>query len=255
MMRTTPHTSLVLLLLLSLLSSLTACHFDLHSELDEHDANTIISVLARHQITASKSRADRAWTIAVSEDQHHRALSILDAYDLPRKQRALSKDRFDALLPTPLEIAHARRLKTARSLEDNLASHPDIFDARVLFSSGIPNARHNPDLKAAARLRLHPNSNVDAINHQEIALLVASSLPDLIPERVHVSSYVISLPETSQTHVVSIGPLRVHPDSRNTLLAILAFFTVTIVTQTSFIIFLVLRDRDTHPPLIDTAPS
>lgn len=225
----------LLLLPLLLLLLLAACNnhgTELLSQLSEDEANTIISLLARSQITTGKVIAkDGTSTIYVAAGKQAEALSKLHQRGLPRKSYTNLGEIFkkDGIISSPLEEQARYIYALAQELEDTLSQLDDVVYVRVHPVLARKASLSGPAARASAGVLITHRPDVDLSPLVgQIRELVAHSIPDLDASRVSVvlavSEEVVLNDETGSDTL----PPRSTPFSWNALVAMLVAILLAI---------------------------
>jgi type III secretion protein J len=193
----------------------------------------MVTALDRAGVAASKTRDDDgAFMVSVGRADVIRALELLRTLGLPRTQRSGFGDVYKrpSLVPTLTE-ERARYVEAlAGEIAHTLESVEGVANARVHLVLPEPDplavdGKPRVAAQAAVLLKVRGHhSGVAApspIAVSDVQKLVAGSVPGLDPATVAV--VVTQAPEVpSAAGLVTLGPLRLTPDSRGTLLAGLA---------------------------------
>lgn len=155
------------LLPLLLLSLLSACRAELHSQVSERDANEILATLYAAGIEASKHTDDgKVWSVEVDESELQLALQIVAARGLPREQFTNTGEIFkkEGLISTPSE----ERIRFIYAISQELGRTLSEID-------GVVTARVHPVIPANDPLasRIRPSSASVFIKHRRDADLQA----------------------------------------------------------------------------------
>jgi type III secretion protein J len=202
------------------------CSAAIHHGLDEAAANELVTALERGGIPASKSRGeDGAYTVSVASADAVGAIELLRSLGLPRGRRPGLSEIFksQSLLPTPTEerarYVEALAGEVARTLEtiDGVA----LARVHLVLPETDPLAMDGKPLvaaQAAVLLKLQPDRRTP-IAEAEVQKLVAGSVPALAPASVSVvfTSAAVT-PPGPLAALVTLGPLRMTPQSRTILL-------------------------------------
>jgi type III secretion protein J len=165
----------------------------LYAELDEQQANEMLAVLVRAGIDASKSRADKAWSIEVARKSLPQAMEVLKAEGYPR-------DKYDTLgqvfkkegfVSTPLEERARLLYALSQELSHTISSIDGVIVSRVHLA--IPERRPLSDEKplssASVFVKHKPGSQV--VNKAaSIKSLIVNSVEGLPYENVTVTFFV-----------------------------------------------------------------
>jgi type III secretion protein J len=203
------------------------CSTPIQHGLDESAANEIVTSLERAGVGANKSREDDgAFAVTVASADAVRALEFMRAMGLPRDRRAGFGEIYKqpSLLPTPTE-ERARYIDAlAGEIARTLENVEGVASARVHLVLAEPDLLApdgKPRIPAQAAVLLKARGRLPApISESDVQKLVAGSVPGLAQAAVAV--VVTSSPEAAAaqgTGLVALGPLRVSPGSRSTLIA------------------------------------
>lgn len=122
---------LVALLALGLLCS---CKQELHSRVNERDANEILAVLYAAGISAVKRPGEeRTWSVELDEAELQRALQVLREHGLPRESFVSTGDIFkkEGLISTPSEERIRFIYAVSQELANTLTQIDGVVTARV----------------------------------------------------------------------------------------------------------------------------
>jgi type III secretion protein J len=118
-----------------LLAALAGCQMDLHTKVNETDANEMLGALLAAGLDASKSTPDggKTWTISVEKSQTVRAIEVLRDNALPRERRQTLGDLFkkEGLISSPTEERVRFLFGVQQSLADTLSKIDGVIVARV----------------------------------------------------------------------------------------------------------------------------
>jgi type III secretion protein J len=206
-----------------LAATLAGCSAEIEHGLDERQANQIAALLDEHGVSADKARDDGndAWKIVVPRAELARSFELLEAYDLPRRDRRGMQETLadHGLIPSMGE--EQARLESARAveLERTLERAPGVVSARVHLA--LPDAsRLDEHLPPRASVLLRTEGQA-AIGEREVRALVAGATTGLAADAVSV---VITAgrapPEASPLEPV--GPVRVARGEKSRVVAIAA---------------------------------
>ncbi|MEO6953609.1 MAG: secretion protein [Polyangia bacterium] len=215
---------LALLVPLCLALSAAGCGVDLEHGLDERQANQVAALLEGHGIAVDKARDEgtetTGWKISVPRGELGRAFTLLEANDLPRRDRRPDALAERSLLPSNGE--EQARLESARGaeLERTLERIPGVLSARVhlaLPDSTRLDAQPAPP-RASVLLRTSGTLSVDEAALQR---LVAGAVTGLSEQSVAI---VIAGGATAESTSLlePVGPLRVARGQRGRVVAFAA---------------------------------
>ena len=168
---------------------LSGCKAEIYQGLSENQANTMLSVLLRHGISAEKVAAKNDFSIAVEEKQIVQALEILRENSLPREDFQNLGQVFAAQGMISSSTEEQARLAYALSQElaDTFSRIDGVLTARVhvvLGQTDLGTGNVTPP-SAAVFLRHTPESQVTRlISH--IRELASNAVPGLMQDKVSV---------------------------------------------------------------------
>lgn len=114
---------------------LCACarEVELHSQLNESDANEIVAALLNNGVKAHKNVSKRGLGVVVDEDRLSDSVAILQARGLPRHAYAAMGDVFrkDGIISTPMEERARYLFALSQELENTLSQIDGVVTARV----------------------------------------------------------------------------------------------------------------------------
>ena len=195
---------------------LLGCSVPVATDLDESDANRVTVALQQSGISAQKTvdRQNRdRFGVLVSRDDASFALAVLAAHSLPKPPTAGVLKALGGQTLVPTENAERARLLvgTAGELERSLTAIDGIIDARVHLAvaprESLIDDTKPPPPKASVLLRYQ--GQAPAVTIDQVKLLVAGAVPDLVPERVSVVSTPIGPLPKRDSKMARFGPLTV----------------------------------------------
>lgn len=198
----------------------------LQSELNDTDANEIISVLNRHGIVAEKYTTKEGVTLSVQTDDISRATEAMHAAGLPRRARENLGQVFkkEGMISTPLEERVRYIHGLSEELESTLHQFDNVIAARVhvVLPERIAPGEPIQPSSAAVFVKYRPPFDEDIIIPR-IRNLVASSIPGLAEDGQNKVSVVLapSKAETTGIEWAKVGPFLVQADSAGGLIATL----------------------------------
>ena len=207
---------------------LAACKTTLRAGLNEREANQLIVALDAAAIAASKqaeSGARDRFRIEVAETDAARALALIEAQGLPRRD-APGVDqlyRESALLATPQEERARWTAATQAELARTLARMPGVLDARVHLA--LPDAERPLDAApppGKAAVLLQRARNAPTIDESAVRSLIAGAVDGLAAEQVSVVQAVADAPVAIAPALVHVGPIAVSRGSAPLLRGVLA---------------------------------
>lgn len=182
------HRALCLVLVLAALL-LGGCKAEIYQGLSETQANTMLSLLLRHGISAEKVAAKNDFSIAVEEKQIVQALEILRENSLPREDFKSLGEVFAAqgMISSTTEEQARLAYALSQELADTFSRIDGVLTARVhvvLGHTDLGTGNVTPP-SAAVFLRHTPESQATRlISH--IRELAANAVPGLMQDKVSV---------------------------------------------------------------------
>lgn len=202
-MKQTNYHRLRCFLLIVLAGLLFGCSMPIQHGLSEREANQIVVLLSKAQpaIDAAKlkdaSGREVKWTISVSKSDAPRAISILQAHNLPRKKEKGLKEIYSQTGMIPTETQERARLMMAISgdLNRTLKMISGVLKARVHVS--IPKEKSiqrpgekPPEPKASVLLIIQANMfktmGMRKVLEKETRKLVMGNIAKIKARNVHV---------------------------------------------------------------------
>ncbi|GAB3629262.1 protein EsaJ [Pandoraea terrae] len=169
---------------------LTGCKVDLHSGLQEGEANQMLALLMLAGIDADKRPAATGTVnLRVERAQFVHAVEVLRQHGLPQRRRDSVADVFPSgqLVSSPLqEQAKLIYLKEQR-IEKMLTGMEGVISADVSIAHAPPDSAGRPAAPpgVAVLVKYTPEVNL-AQRVTDIKSLVHDSVPGLAPERISV---------------------------------------------------------------------
>jgi len=158
---------------------LSACSEDVLTGLDQRDARDAQVLLERAGIRAMVTgEKGEAFSIAVDENDHARAIELLAAAGLPRLPRNTLADLFpgEGFLVTPLEQKARMTFAVEQQLAETLSALDGVASARVHVVLPEDNGRGliKEKARASALLQYRPDANLVDIEMKSRSLLLNS---------------------------------------------------------------------------------
>lgn len=218
---------------------LAACKVELHSGLDERNANEILALLLKNGISASREAAkDKTLTVMVEEDRFAEAVDILQAHSLPREKFSDLCSVFtgEGMISSPMEDRARLICALSQELSRTISEIDGVMSARVhvvLPENDLGRSNTKPS-SASVFIRHHEDAPIDKLAPQ-IKLLVANGIEGLVYDKVSVSMVPVISPvqiATSGNDYVSVAGFWVHNTSamraRITVYALIALLLAAI---------------------------
>jgi type III secretion protein J len=228
---------------------LLACSAPIEHGLDEAAANELLTSLERAGITASKTRDENGvFTLNVARGDVVAAMELLRSLGLPRGRRPGMGDIFKqgSLLPTPTEerarYVEALSSEIARTLEtiDGVALarvHLVVPEPDLLAVDGKPRVPGQASVLVKTQAGRPP-----PVGEAEVQKLVAGSVPGLVPASVSVVfTQTAALASVRGASMVPLGPLRVSPGSRTSIILFAAAMLALIAVLSALVLLLARR--------------
>lgn len=208
------------LFILSLCFALAACKVELHSGLDERDANEILALLMKNGIAASRSFAkDKTLTVLVEEGRFAEAVDILQAHSLPREKfnDLCSVFSGEGMISSPVEDRARLICALSQELSRTISEIDGVMSARVhvvLPENDLGRKNAKPS-SASVFIRHHEDAPIDKLSPQ-IKLLVANGIEGLVYDKVSVAMVPVISPvqiATSSNDYTAVAGIWVHKTS------------------------------------------
>ncbi len=210
--------------LVMLVGALTACtkKIELQTNIAENDANEVVAALLREGIPAEKIATKTGASVMVADEHIARAMSILTANGLPRKQNMGLGDIFkkEGMISTPLEERARYIFGLSQELERTLSQMDHIVTARVHVVLPERVAPGEPIMPSSAAIFIKHRKEFNAdVVLPSIRRLVSTSIPGLSNLDKEKISVIFSQTPEIQTGIewASFGSLKVASDSLNAL--------------------------------------
>ncbi|MDH3660597.1 MAG: type III secretion inner membrane ring lipoprotein SctJ [Alphaproteobacteria bacterium] len=207
---------------------LAACKVELHSGLDQRDANEIMAILLKNGISASRSIAkDKTLTVVVEEERFAEAVDILQAHSLPREKfnDLCSVFTGEGMISSPIEDRARLICALSQELSRTISEIDGVMSARVhvvLPENDLGRSKAKPS-SASVFIRHHEDAPIDKLSPQ-IKMLVANGIEGLVYDKVSIAMVPVISPveiATSSNDYTTVAGLWVHTTS-----ALRARFTI-----------------------------
>jgi type III secretion protein J len=211
------------------LALLAGCSAAIEHNLDERQANEVVTSLERAGISASKSRDENngdAFAVSVAKADVVRAIELLRSLALPRGKRAGFGEVYKqaSLLPTPTEERARYTEALAGEIGRTLEAVDGVLQARVHLVLPEPDPLAldgKPRVAAQAAVLLKTRAGRPAaISESDVRRLVAGSAPGLDGAAVAVVFTSAAEPAPKAAGLAALGPLRMTAESRTVVIAI-----------------------------------
>lgn len=168
---------------------LAGCKTELHTGLNESEANDIVSVLVNNGIGADKVKDKKSgsFTVRVEESQISLAVETLRRHGLPRERFTRVDDIFkkDGLISSPLEERVRYIYALSEQVEETLSQIDGVVTARVhvVLPENDPFSEDVKPSSAAVFIKYLPGSRINEIK-SEIKFIVEKSIEGLSYDKV-----------------------------------------------------------------------
>ena len=172
------------------LLALAACKSDLYTNLDQQQANEMVSMLRQHGIAAERvaGKGDRV-TVSVDDSRFSDAVAILNDNGLPKQQFASLGDVFkrDGLVSSPVQERAQMIYALSQELSSTVSSIDGVLSARVhlVLPENDPLRQQLIASSASVFIRYHANVPMADLVPQ-IKMLVANGVAGLAYDKVSV---------------------------------------------------------------------
>ena len=236
---------LIKVMLLALALLFGACTEAVHHDLDERSANEVLFTLSLHGVSASKeAESEGRWTVVVPRTQVQRALSVMAAEGLPRRESDAMSLLADSggLVPSP-EEEQARHIALLTSeLEATFLAMDGIVDAHV--HAALPQTRRRPgDPEVAARasvLLVYSEASTPPTD-DAIRAIMQGRIPQLEATDIAIVRSETTVHEVPDLAIVAVGPFAVTEESAGLLRAAIAGAGGIFALLASLLVFITLR--------------
>jgi type III secretion protein J len=240
---------------------LTACNKELYGNLDQHEANEMFAKLLRHHIPAEQMVGkDGRFSVMVDERAVADAVSVLDAYGLPKPHFLTICDVFkkEGLVSSPIQ----EKMQTVCALDQELSHTISDIDGILLAEVHVVPPDNDPlrqqSLVAQASVAIHyaDGTPIDDLKPR-IQALVANSVPGLLYDNVKVTPFRVDTSEKavgSDAGFVSFLGMWVHRDSLSRVTTLIYCLVAVIAALAAALGFVLWRQHQRPYPLSPTLP-
>ncbi|MBC7378380.1 MAG: type III secretion inner membrane ring lipoprotein SctJ [Burkholderiaceae bacterium] len=176
--------------LLALLLAGCGGSVELLSNLNEREANEVVSALSEADIKVQKLLGkDGVVNLTVEQAQVARAISVLGAEGLPRERRSTMGDVFrkEGLISSPLEERARYLWALSQELSETISQIDGVLRARVHVVLPERSTGGDPSMPSSAGVFVKHRRTVNLEESiPQIKRLVASSVPGLTVDKVSV---------------------------------------------------------------------
>lgn len=221
-MRISPTFSAARMLALGLCLLLAACKVELHSGLDERDANEIMAILLKNGIAASRDIAkDKSLTVLVDEGRFAEAVDILQTHSLPREKfnDLCSVFAGEGMISSPVEDRARLICALSQELSRTISEIDGVMSARVhvVLPENDLGRRDAEPSSASVFIRHQEGAAIDKLSPQ-IKMLVANGIEGLVYDKVSIALVPVASPadfETGADDYTAVAGLLVQKASAN----------------------------------------
>lgn len=184
---------------------LAGCKVQLHSQLNEIDANNMMAILLENNIGAEKISDTKSgtYTLNVDESKIPQAVALLREHGYPREKVASMQELFkkDGLISSPLEERARYMYALSQSVQETLSQIDGVLVARVhvvLPEDAVVNgSKPVAPSSASVFIKYHPSFELDSMK-SEIKLIVEKSIQGLSYDKVSVVMVPAQLPNAGK---------------------------------------------------------
>lgn len=232
---------------------LTACGrtVELQTNVLENDANEMVGVLLKSGVFAEKKTTKEGATVLVPEADIGKAMSILAANGLPRKQTSGLGEIFkkEGMISTPLEERARYIFGLSQELEKTLNQIDMVVSSRVhvVLPERIAPGEPITPSSSAIFIKHRKGLDIDLLTPR-IRSMVSNSIPGLsdLPKD-KISIVFVETPDIKiGLEWTMVGPVRVDATSASTLQAMLMCLVAFSIFMTAFTIFAILQPQKTR---------
>jgi type III secretion protein J len=211
---------------------------DLLSNMDEPQANDVISVLQQANLAAAKRPGVEAtWTVTIGDaDKFSQAVELLKSKGFPKTNfNNLGKVfQKSGLVSSPLEERARLMYAMAESISETLSKIPGVLTARVhvVLPENDPYAENNIPSSAAVFISYRAESNLEE-SVREIKYLVTNSIQGLSYDKVSMALFPVTftsdIQQQERSRLTSVWGISVDQSSANKLWTLIGVAAVLVV--------------------------
>jgi type III secretion protein J len=171
---------------------LAACNDELYRNLSARDANEIVAVLHRANISASREVDGANFKVSVSRGNFAQAVEVLSRAGLPREQFRSMGEVFtgDSLIVSPFEQKARMVYAVSQELSKTIKAISGVQSARVHVVMPETDLRMATPMRASASVVVMHRPKVDMSElSSKIRLIVANAVPELSERDVSVAFF------------------------------------------------------------------
>ena len=210
---------------------------ELLTNLDEIDANDVVSTLIIHGVDAKKISLKDGISVNINENDMSRSVSILKASGLPNRKRTNMGEIFkkEGMISTPLEERARYIYALSQELEFTLSQIDKVLTARVhiVLPERIAPGQPIQPSSAAIFIKHLPELDPDVIENK-IVRMVSSSIPGLSASKNKISiTFIVSHFKPPDINWDKFGPFIMTQESiknfKKLLLYVIGVFSIFLV--------------------------
>ncbi|MDR1255412.1 MAG: type III secretion inner membrane ring lipoprotein SctJ [Puniceicoccales bacterium] len=219
---------------------------DLLSNMNESQANDILSILQQANLPATKKPGlESTWTVAINDvSKFSQAVELLKSRGFPQNDfNNLGKIfQKSGLVSSPLEERARLMYAMAESISETLSKIPGVLTARVhvVLPENDPYAESNIPSSAAVFISYRAESTLEE-SVRDIKYLVTNSIQGLSYDKVSVAlfpvTYTDDLRQQEQTHLTRVMGIEVDQSSVSKLWTLIGVMGVLLLAFLGATIF------------------
>lgn len=239
----------ILIMLLAL--AMAGCTTRLVGDLEETEANRIISELATHEIPARKARTKssgkESWSVRVSSQDAQAARRITETLGLPRPPTSGMADLLEhsSIVPSASQERLRESMARGHEIASSIEKLHGVVEASVHIAVPAEDLHRGDDedrIEPTASVVVRHGREPD-VTEQQVRELVAGAVPGIEPDRVTVVFSHVEPPRVSSRQWEMLGPFQVARGARTPLAVILAVMAVLNLLLGAWVVLSVLRAR------------
>ncbi|MDR2721047.1 MAG: type III secretion inner membrane ring lipoprotein SctJ [Puniceicoccales bacterium] len=232
--------NLCILLLAGVSCLLCGCgKTDLLSNMDESQANDVISILQQANLAATKRPGIEAtWTVTIKDaDRFSQAVELLKSKGFPKTDfNNLGKVfQKSGLVSSPLEERARLMYAMAESISETLSKIPGVLTARVhvVLPENDPYAENNIPSSAAVFISYRAESSLEE-SVREIKYLVTNSIQGLSYDKVSIALFPVTftsdVQQQERSHLTSVLGISVDQSSASKLWTLIGVMAILLIS-------------------------
>lgn len=219
---------------------------DLLSNVDEEQANDVISLLQQANLPASKKAGlESTWTVVINDvNNFSKAVELLKSKGFPKvvfnnMGKVFQKS---GLVSSPLEERARLMHAMAESISETLSKIPGVLTARVhvVLPENDPYAESNIPSSAAIFISYRAEFNLEE-SVREIKYLVTNSIQGLSYDKVSIALFPVTfhddVAQNQQANLISVMGILVAQDSVTKLWMFIAILSLLLIIAIGVAVF------------------